>query len=109
MCISNPLFQVLDGQDRLVGCHKELEDYQSPGVVSFELPPSVTSFIQNYSSRYHVPPTLTGKSDSEIASGKRNRSTEELMKVMAEKRMALDLIGGLSSRSLSSMIYICIK
>lgn len=43
---------------------------------------------------YHVPPRLTPKTDAEIASGQLDRSHEELVKVMAEKRMALDLIEG---------------
>ncbi|KAJ3777473.1 UPF0187-domain-containing protein [Lentinula raphanica] len=43
---------------------------------------------------YHVPPRLTPKTDEEIKSGQLNRSHEELVKVMAEKRLALDLIEG---------------
>ncbi|KAF5389260.1 hypothetical protein D9757_003440 [Collybiopsis confluens] len=41
---------------------------------------------------YHVPPRLTPKTAEETASGKMNRTPHELMKVMAEKRMALDLV-----------------
>ncbi|KAJ3789196.1 UPF0187-domain-containing protein [Lentinula aff. detonsa] len=46
---------------------------------------------------YHVPPRLTPKTDEEIKSGQLNRRHQELMKVMAEKRMALDLIEALYS------------
>ncbi|KIK53285.1 hypothetical protein GYMLUDRAFT_49464 [Collybiopsis luxurians FD-317 M1] len=41
---------------------------------------------------YHVPPRLTPRTNEEIATGLMNRTSSELMKVMAEKRMALDLI-----------------
>jgi hypothetical protein len=41
---------------------------------------------------FHVPPLVTPKTAQEIASGKAERNTDELLKVMAEKRMALDLI-----------------
>ncbi|KIK69657.1 hypothetical protein GYMLUDRAFT_34048 [Collybiopsis luxurians FD-317 M1] len=43
---------------------------------------------------YHVPPRLTPKTAEEIATGKMDRTPQELMKVMAEKRLALDLIEG---------------
>ncbi|KAF7288829.1 hypothetical protein HMN09_01364800 [Mycena chlorophos] len=43
---------------------------------------------------YHCPPRLTPKTPEEIASGKVIRSTQELNKAMAEKRMALDLVLG---------------
>ncbi|THU84170.1 UPF0187-domain-containing protein [Dendrothele bispora CBS 962.96] len=43
---------------------------------------------------FHVPPRLTPKTKEEEASGQMMRSTAELVKVMAEKRMALDLIEG---------------
>jgi predicted membrane chloride channel (bestrophin family) len=43
---------------------------------------------------FHVPPLLTVKTPDEILTGKLQRTAEELNKVMAEKRMALDLIEG---------------
>jgi len=43
---------------------------------------------------YHVPPRLTPQTAEELASGVVKRPTQELIKVMAEKRMALDLIIG---------------
>jgi hypothetical protein len=43
---------------------------------------------------FHVPPRLTPKTLEEIQSGERQRSIEEMNKVMEEKRMALDLIEG---------------
>ena len=43
---------------------------------------------------YHVPPRLTPRTPEEISSGTIKRSKEEMAKVMAEKRMALDLIEG---------------
>lgn len=43
---------------------------------------------------FHVPPRLTPRTPEEISSGTIKRSKEEMMKVMAEKRMALDLIEG---------------
>ncbi|KAF8971759.1 Bestrophin, RFP-TM, chloride channel-domain-containing protein [Flammula alnicola] len=43
---------------------------------------------------FHVPPRLTAKTPEEIETGRVQRSTQELNKVMAEKRMALDLIEG---------------
>ncbi|KAJ6476312.1 UPF0187-domain-containing protein [Mycena sanguinolenta] len=43
---------------------------------------------------YHVPPRLTPKTAEETISGQVIRSPQELSKVMAEKRMALDLILG---------------
>ncbi|CAA7268873.1 unnamed protein product [Cyclocybe aegerita] len=43
---------------------------------------------------FHVPPRLSAKTPEEIQSGQLQRSHEELSKVMAEKRMALDLIEG---------------
>ncbi|SJL07656.1 uncharacterized protein ARMOST_11006 [Armillaria ostoyae] len=41
---------------------------------------------------FHVPPRLTPKTPEETDSGRVNRSPEEMVKVMAEKRMALDLV-----------------
>lgn len=43
---------------------------------------------------YHVPPRLTPKTAEETISGQVMRSSQELNKVMAEKRMALDLVLG---------------
>lgn len=43
---------------------------------------------------FHVPPRLTPKTVQESEGGQVMRSTQELIKVMAEKRMALDLIQG---------------
>jgi len=43
---------------------------------------------------FHVPPLVRQKTAEEIATGKAMRTTEELMKVMAEKRIALDLVAG---------------
>jgi len=43
---------------------------------------------------FHVPLRLTPKTADEISSGKVNRPVSELNKVMAEKRMAMDLIEG---------------
>jgi len=43
---------------------------------------------------FHVPPRLTAKTEEEIKTGQLQRSPEEQNKVMAEKRMALDLIEG---------------
>ncbi len=43
---------------------------------------------------FHVPPRVSPKTPEEIASGQVNRSKQEMIKVMAEKRMALDLIEG---------------
>jgi len=43
---------------------------------------------------FHVPLRLTPKTAEEMASGKVNRPVSELNKVMAEKRMAMDLIEG---------------
>jgi predicted membrane chloride channel (bestrophin family) len=43
---------------------------------------------------YHVPTRLTPRTADEISTGVMNRTSTELMKVMAEKRMALDLILG---------------
>ncbi|KAF8058525.1 Bestrophin, RFP-TM, chloride channel-domain-containing protein [Lyophyllum atratum] len=43
---------------------------------------------------FHVPPRLSGKTPEEMASGKIERSSQELLKVMAEKRVALDLVKG---------------
>ncbi|KAF7984786.1 hypothetical protein HWV62_11778 [Athelia sp. TMB] len=43
---------------------------------------------------FHVPPRLTPRTPEEISSGTIKRSKEEMAKVMAEKRMALDLIEG---------------
>lgn len=41
---------------------------------------------------YHVPPRLTPRTAEEISTGLVNRTSSELLKVMAEKRMALDLV-----------------
>lgn len=41
---------------------------------------------------FHVPPRLTPKTPQETDSGRVNRSPEEMIKVMVEKRMALDLV-----------------
>ncbi|KAK0464346.1 Bestrophin, RFP-TM, chloride channel-domain-containing protein [Desarmillaria tabescens] len=41
---------------------------------------------------FHVPPRLAPKTPQEIESGRTNRSPEEMIKVMTEKRMALDLV-----------------
>ncbi|KAL0955876.1 hypothetical protein HGRIS_002075 [Hohenbuehelia grisea] len=43
---------------------------------------------------FHVPPRLTPKTQEETDAGKANRSAKEMNKVMAEKRMALDLVEG---------------
>ena len=43
---------------------------------------------------YHVPPRVSPRTPDEIAEGISKRSKEEMLKVMAEKRMALDLIEG---------------
>ncbi|KAK7047362.1 hypothetical protein VNI00_006593 [Paramarasmius palmivorus] len=43
---------------------------------------------------YHVPPCRTPRTSEEQETGRLKRSKEELSKVMAEKRMALDLIEG---------------
>jgi len=43
---------------------------------------------------FHVPPRLTPKTATEIENGKVDRSEEEMLKVMAEKQTALDLIQG---------------
>ncbi|EDR01137.1 uncharacterized protein LACBIDRAFT_312458 [Laccaria bicolor S238N-H82] len=43
---------------------------------------------------FHVPPRLTPKTPEETQSGECKRSIQEMNKVMAEKRMALDLIDG---------------
>ncbi|TFK25391.1 UPF0187-domain-containing protein [Coprinopsis marcescibilis] len=45
---------------------------------------------------YHVPPRLSGKTPEEVQAEKLLRPVQELNKVMAEKRMALDLIHGYS-------------
>src|ERR1700722_10567956 len=69
---------------------------------------------------FHVPPLVRQKTAEEIATGKAMRTTEERMKVMAEKRIALDLVAGYviiipcsrsqiiesaGSRSLQNIIY----
>ena len=41
---------------------------------------------------FHVPPRLSPKTAEETASGRADRSKQEMMKVMAEKQMALDLV-----------------
>ncbi|PPQ93138.1 hypothetical protein CVT25_003519 [Psilocybe cyanescens] len=43
---------------------------------------------------FHVPPRLSPKTPQEIQSGRLERTEQELNKVMAEKRMALDLVEG---------------
>ncbi|KAG6855761.1 hypothetical protein H0H87_011190 [Tephrocybe sp. NHM501043] len=43
---------------------------------------------------FHVPPRLTPKTQVEVESGTVERSAKEMMKVMNEKRMALDLVEG---------------
>ena len=43
---------------------------------------------------FHVPPRVSPKTAEEIQSGTLQRSEEEMNKVMAEKRMALDLLEG---------------
>lgn len=43
---------------------------------------------------FHVPSRLSPRTPEEIADGTTHRSKEEMLKVMAEKRMALDLIEG---------------
>ena len=46
---------------------------------------------------FHVPPRLSPFTAEEIAQGMSQRSQDEMLKVMAEKRMALDLIEGYAS------------
>lgn len=46
---------------------------------------------------FHVPPRVSPRTPDEIAQGVSKRSEEEMLKVMAEKRMALDLIEGFAS------------
>lgn len=41
---------------------------------------------------FHVPPRLSAKTPEELATGQTQRSTQELTKVMTEKRIALDLV-----------------
>ena len=43
---------------------------------------------------FHVPPRLSPFTPEEIAQGMPQKSQEEMLKVMAEKRMALDMIEG---------------
>lgn len=43
---------------------------------------------------FHVPPRMSPRTPEEIAEGKSQRNKEEMLKVMAEKRMALDLVEG---------------
>lgn len=43
---------------------------------------------------FHVPPVVSPRTPEEAASGRLNRPKEEMVKVMAEKRMALDLVKG---------------
>ncbi|GLB38067.1 putative UPF0187-domain-containing protein [Lyophyllum shimeji] len=43
---------------------------------------------------FHVPPRLSPKTPVESASGNIERSSQEMLKVMAEKRVALDLVEG---------------
>jgi predicted membrane chloride channel (bestrophin family) len=43
---------------------------------------------------FHVPARLSPKTPEEVQSGQPQRSAQEVNKVMAEKRMALDLIYG---------------
>ncbi|PPR04269.1 hypothetical protein CVT26_004059 [Gymnopilus dilepis] len=49
---------------------------------------------------FHVPPRVSPKTAEEIQSGTLQRSEEEMNKVMAEKRMALDLLEGFSPTAL---------
>ena len=46
------------------------------------------------SARFHVPARLTPKTPKEVEIGHIERSNDELMKAMAEKRMALDFVEG---------------
>jgi len=46
---------------------------------------------------FHVPARLSPLTAEEISLGAPKRSQEEMLKVMAEKRMALDLIEGYAS------------
>jgi hypothetical protein len=46
---------------------------------------------------FHVPSRVSPRTPEEIAEGVSKRSPEEMLKVMAEKRMALDLVEGLAS------------
>lgn len=50
---------------------------------------------------FHVPPRVSAKTAEETASGKIDRSSTELIKVMAEKRMALDLIEGYAKKTIA--------
>jgi putative membrane protein len=43
---------------------------------------------------FHVPARISPRTPEEIAEGTSKRSKEEELKVMAEKRMALDLVEG---------------
>ncbi|EPQ55356.1 UPF0187-domain-containing protein [Gloeophyllum trabeum ATCC 11539] len=43
---------------------------------------------------YHVPPRMTAKTQEEIDSGVMKRGEEEMRRVMAEKRLALELLQG---------------
>lgn len=54
---------------------------------------------------FHVPPYLSIKTTEEIRAGKFQRSPQELSKVMAEKRMALDLVEGYASNELFSLNF----
>ena len=46
---------------------------------------------------FHVPSRLSPRTPDEVAEGVSKRSQEEMLKVMAEKRMALDLVEGFAS------------
>lgn len=46
---------------------------------------------------FHVPARVSPRTPEEVAEGVSKRSKEEMLKVMAEKRMALDLIEGYAS------------
>ena len=43
---------------------------------------------------FHVPPRVSPRTPDEIAEGVTKRSKEEMLKIMNEKRMALDLVEG---------------
>jgi len=48
---------------------------------------------------FHVPPLLSAKTPEEIQSGTLNRAKQEMMQVMAEKRLALDLVEAYVSKT----------
>lgn len=84
---------ILDGKNYMVRSDQELSYDGSYCMVRTDLQVSVK--VLRVLCRFHVPPRLTPKTAEETASGQLNRSTEELAKVMAEKRIALDLTEGL--------------